>query len=52
MRIPRLLSGGVRQRLLEPNDRGHYPIDRMGVELGVWFGSYHASDTALVALVG
>jgi predicted transposase/invertase (TIGR01784 family) len=25
---------------LEPNDRGHYPIDRMGVELGVWEGSY------------
>ena len=30
----------ARYRLLEPNDRGHYPIDRMGVELGVWFGSY------------
>ena len=25
---------------LEPNDRGHYPIDLMGVELGVWSGSY------------
>ncbi|MEG4534019.1 Uma2 family endonuclease [Microcoleus sp. B5-D4] len=25
---------------LEPNDRGHYPIERMGVELGVWEGSY------------
>ncbi|MEG3842720.1 Uma2 family endonuclease, partial [Microcoleus sp. herbarium14] len=25
---------------LEPNDRGHYPIDLMGVELGVWEGSY------------
>ena len=30
----------ARYRLLEPNDRGHYPIERMGVELGVWFGSY------------
>ena len=30
----------ARYRLLEPNDRGHYPIDRMGVELGVWEGSY------------
>ena len=48
----------ARYRLLEPNDRGHYPIDRMGVELGVWFGSYQnqtqlsKSDTAVVALVG
>jgi hypothetical protein len=25
---------------LQPNDRGHYPIDLMGVELGVWEGSY------------
>jgi hypothetical protein len=25
---------------LEPNDRGHYPIELMGVELGVWSGSY------------
>ncbi|MEG3849390.1 Uma2 family endonuclease [Microcoleus sp. herbarium19] len=25
---------------LEANDRGHYPIDLMGVELGVWSGSY------------
>ncbi|USR89542.1 Uma2 family endonuclease [Phormidium yuhuli AB48] len=25
---------------LEPNDRGHYPIPPMGVELGVWEGSY------------
>ena len=25
---------------LEPNDRGHYPIDRMGIELGLWEGSY------------
>lgn len=25
---------------LEPNDRGHYPIELMGVELGVLEGSY------------
>lgn len=30
----------TRYRRLEPNDRGHYPIELMGVELGVWFGSY------------
>ncbi len=30
----------ARYCLLEPNDRGHYPIDRIIVELGVWFGSY------------
>jgi Uma2 family endonuclease len=30
----------TRYRRLEPNDRGHYPIDLMSVELGVWEGSY------------
>jgi Uma2 family endonuclease len=30
----------TRYRRLEPNDRGHYPIDLMGVELGVWEGNY------------
>jgi Uma2 family endonuclease len=25
---------------LEPNDRGHYSIELMGVELGLWEGSY------------
>lgn len=30
----------TRYRRLEPNQRGHYPIDLMGVELGVWEGSY------------
>jgi hypothetical protein len=25
---------------LQPNDREHYPIELMGVELGVWEGSY------------
>ena len=30
----------TRYRRLEPNDRGHYQIDLMGVELGVWEGSY------------
>ncbi len=30
----------TRYRRLQPNDRGHYPIDLMGVELGVWEGSY------------
>mgnify|MGYP003563236482 CR=1 FL=1 len=23
-----------------PNDRGHYPIEPIGVELGLWGGSY------------
>ncbi|MFB2919656.1 Uma2 family endonuclease [Aerosakkonema funiforme] len=27
-------------RLLEPNERGHYPILPLGVELGLWHGSY------------
>lgn len=25
---------------LEPNERGHYPIPPLGVELGLWHGSY------------
>jgi multidrug efflux pump subunit AcrA (membrane-fusion protein) len=25
---------------MEPNDRGHYSIELMGVELGLWEGSY------------
>ncbi|NEP56722.1 MAG: Uma2 family endonuclease [Symploca sp. SIO2G7] len=25
---------------MTPNPRGHYPIDRLGVELGLWQGSY------------
>ncbi|MFO7031975.1 hypothetical protein B9T07_18875 [Limnospira fusiformis CCALA 023] len=29
-----------RYHRLEPNDRGHYAIATMGVELGVWSGSY------------
>jgi len=26
--------------LLAPNERGHYPIGRLGVELGLWVGNY------------
>ncbi|MFN9061804.1 MAG: Uma2 family endonuclease [Pseudanabaena sp.] len=26
--------------LLHPNDRGHYPINALGVELGIWQGRY------------
>ena len=33
------LNNGFYQPLL-PNDRGHYPIAPMGVELGLWQGSY------------
>jgi len=33
------LNNGFYQQLL-PNDRGHYPIAPMGVELGLWQGSY------------
>lgn len=29
-----------RYRLCSPNDRGHYPIPPMGVELGIWQGQY------------
>lgn len=30
----------TRYQRLEPNEFGRYPIDRMGVELGVWEGNY------------
>ncbi len=30
----------TRYHRLQPNERGHYPIDLMGIELGVWEGSY------------
>ena len=33
------LNNGFYQQLL-PNSRGHYPIAPMGVELGLWQGSY------------
>ena len=33
------LNNGFYQQLL-PNDRGHYPMAPMGVELGLWQGSY------------
>ncbi|WP_416666368.1 Uma2 family endonuclease [Egbenema bharatensis] len=33
------LSANHYQRC-EPNDRGHFPIPPMGVELGIWQGSY------------
>jgi Uma2 family endonuclease len=30
--------------LVEPNERGHYPIDTLGVELGIWQGRYQNLD--------
>jgi hypothetical protein len=27
-----------------PNDRGHYPISPLGVELGIWQGTYMNQD--------
>ena len=29
-----------RYELLPANERGHYPIEAMGVELGIWQGRY------------
>ncbi|WP_017304155.1 Uma2 family endonuclease [Spirulina subsalsa] len=29
-----------RYELMEANERGHYPIEPMGVELGIWHGRY------------
>jgi Uma2 family endonuclease len=33
-----------RYRPLPPNERGHYPIEPMGVELGIWQGRYKNMD--------
>ncbi|MBW4508886.1 MAG: Uma2 family endonuclease [Scytonematopsis contorta HA4267-MV1] len=33
--------------LLEPNERGHYPIEPLGVELGLWSGEYYKNRTEL-----
>ncbi len=33
-----LVSGSYEK--MTPNDRGHYPIEPMGVELGLWHGRY------------
>src|SRR3954469_15953085 len=33
-----------RYRLVEANARGHYPIDLLGVELGLWRGRYQNQD--------
>ncbi|WP_199246672.1 Uma2 family endonuclease [[Phormidium] sp. ETS-05] len=29
---------------IEPNDRGHYPIPQLGVELGLWQGTYQNQE--------
>jgi Uma2 family endonuclease len=30
--------------LMAPNERGHYPIEKMGVEIGIWQGIYKNVD--------
>lgn len=31
---------GRRYRRMQPNERGHFPIEELGVELGIWQGPY------------
>lgn len=31
-------------RLLPANERGHFPIEPLGVELGIWQGRYQNAD--------
>ncbi|MBW4668326.1 MAG: Uma2 family endonuclease [Cyanomargarita calcarea GSE-NOS-MK-12-04C] len=31
-------------QLMQPNERGHYPISPMGVELGIWQGLYQNAE--------
>ena len=38
LQVYNLVSGVY--RLLEPNERGHYPIGKMSIELGLWQGNY------------
>jgi Uma2 family endonuclease len=33
-----------RYRLVKPNRRGHFPVEPLGVELGVWQGRYQDQD--------
>jgi Uma2 family endonuclease len=35
---------GNRYRLVQQNDRRHYPIAQLGVELGIWQGTYMNQD--------
>ena len=38
LEVYNLVNGHYRR--LTPNERGHYPIELLGIELGVWQGSY------------
>jgi Uma2 family endonuclease len=38
LEVYRLIDGFYQN--LTPNERGHYPIAPLGVELGLWYGSY------------
>lgn len=38
LEVYHLVNGSY--QLLKPNERGHYPIKQLGVELGLWLGSY------------
>ena len=37
--VYRLVEGKF--ELIESNEQGHYPIRRLGLELGIWFGEYY-----------
>ena len=36
--VYQLING--RYQMMQPNERGHYPIEPLGVELGIWQGQY------------
>ncbi|MBP0017189.1 MAG: Uma2 family endonuclease [Cyanobacteria bacterium SBLK] len=40
--VYRLVNG--RYQRMTPNERGHFPIESMGVELGIWQGVYQNHD--------
>ncbi len=42
LEVYRLLNGLYQQ--LKPNERGHYPIEPLGIEVGLWRGSYQNQE--------
>ena len=42
LEVYQLING--RYQLMTPNERGHYLIEPMGVELGIWQGVYQAQE--------
>ena len=42
LEVYQLINGNYQK--MQPNDRGHYPIDPMQVEIGLWHGTYQHQE--------